>query len=176
MAGLVERMIGAAFLNVNTYEEVEADTTATGQAMAVVVLSNVAAGIGQLGRFGPVGLVKGTIAALIGWFVWAVLTCFIGTKIMPEPQTKSDVGELLRTIGFSSAPGVLRVFSFIPLLGGFVSGVVFIWMLATMVVAVRQALDYTSTGRAAAVCIISWVVYIVVSLVLGALLGLGGIL
>ncbi len=95
---------------------------------------------------------------------------------MPEPQTKSDVGELLRTIGFSSAPGVLRIFSFIPLLGGFVSAVVFIWMLATMVVAVRQALDYTSTGRAAAVCIISWVIYIVVSLVLGAILGLGGII
>ena len=46
MASLGNRMIRAAKLDVSLYEEVEADTGATGQAMLVVVLSSLAAGIG----------------------------------------------------------------------------------------------------------------------------------
>ena len=102
MAAFTDRMIRAAKLDVNLYEEVEADKGAMGQAMGVVILSSVAAGIGTIGTIGIKGLVLGTIAALLGWFIWAFLTYFIGTKLLPEPQTKSDYGELLRTIGFSS--------------------------------------------------------------------------
>ncbi len=173
MAGLVERMIGAACLQVHTYEEVEADTQATGQAMAVVIISSLCAGIGLLGTFGIGGLIKGTVVALIGWVIWAFLTYIIGTRILPEPQTKADVGELLRTTGFASAPGVVRVLTVVPVLGVLVGIVTFVWMLAAMVVAVRQALDYSSTGRAIGVCLISWVVYVIVSMVLGVLAGLG---
>ena len=162
MASFIERMIGAAKLDVHTYEEVEADTGATGQAVAVVVLSSIAAGIGGLGRGDMTGLISGVIGALIGWFIWAILTYFIGTKILPEPQTKSDVGELLRTIGFSSAPGLLRVLGVIPVIGALISFAVPIWMLVAMVIAVRQALDYKSTGRAVGVCLIGWVVYMLI--------------
>jgi hypothetical protein len=105
MSDLVNRMIRAAKLDVHLYEEVEADTGAMGQAMTVVVLSSVAAGIGSISAGGIRGVVVGTIMALIGWYIWACLTYFIGTKIHPEPQTKADLGELLRTIGFSSSPG-----------------------------------------------------------------------
>ena len=103
MASFTERMLGAAKLDVRTYEEVEADRTATGQAMAVVVLASVAAGIGQIGQSGIFGLIAGAIGALIGWFIWAFLTYIIGTKFLPEPQTRSDMGELLRTSGEASA-------------------------------------------------------------------------
>ena len=96
MTGLVERMIRAALLDVRLYEEVEADQSLTSQAMLVVILSSVAAGIGGIGTFGVRGLLMGTIGALISWVVWAILTYFIGTKLLPEPQTKSDFGELLR--------------------------------------------------------------------------------
>jgi hypothetical protein len=163
-------MIGAAKLNVHTYEEVEADTTAMGQAMTVVVLSSVAAGIGSLTQTGIGGLVLGAVLALVGWFVWAFLTYFIGTKILPEPQTKADMGELLRTIGFSASPGVLKVLGVIPFLGGLITFAVSIWMLVAMVIAVRQALDYRSTGRAIGVCLIGFVVYIVVVGVLAGIL------
>ncbi len=106
MASFTQRMIGAAKLDVHTYEEVEADTTATGQAMGVVVLSSIASGIGAVAYgAGPGLVVVGAIAALIGWFLWAFVTYVVGTKILPEPQTRSDVGELLRTIGFSASPG-----------------------------------------------------------------------
>lgn len=173
MASFTERMLGAAKLDVRTYEEVEADTSATGQAMAVVVLSSVAAGIGTL-RGGITGLVVGAIAALIAWFIWAFLTYLIGTKLLPEPQTKSDMGELLRTIGFSSSPGVLRVLGVVPGVGNLISFAITIWMLVAMVIAVRQALDYKSTGRAVGVCIIGFIVYVAVFAVLGRVLGASG--
>jgi len=152
-------MIGASKLDVNVYEEVEADKTATGQAMGVVVLSSLAAGIGSIGRGGlGIGILFGTIAALIGWYVWAYITYFVGTKLLPEPQTKADHGELLRTIGFSSSPGLIRVLGIVPGLTGIIYLIASIWMLIAMVVAVRQALDYQSTFRAVGVCMIGWVI------------------
>ena len=164
MSTFTQRMIGAAKLNVDTYEEVEADTSAMSQAMTVVVLSSLAAGVGSLSQIGIVGVLFTSIFALVGWFLWAGLTYLIGTKILPEPQTKSDIGELLRTIGFASSPGLLRVFGFLPAVGTIINFVVGIWMLTAMVVAVRQALDYESTGRAIGVCLIGWVVYFFVGI------------
>jgi len=162
MASFTDRMIRAAKLDVNLYEEVEADKGAMGQAMQVVILSSVAAGIGTIGTTGIKGLVLGTIVALVGWFIWAFLTYFIGTRLLPEPQTKADYGELLRTIGFSSSPGVLRVLGIIPMLGNILNFIVGIWMLVAMVIAVRQALDYKSTWRAVGVCLIGWIVQIAI--------------
>jgi hypothetical protein len=158
MGNLVDRMVRAAKLDVSLYEEVEKDQTAMPQAMAVVAIASVAAGVGSLGVAGFSGLIVGLIASLVGWFVWAFLTYFIGTKLLPEPQTKADLGELLRTIGFSSSPGVIRVLGFIPVLGRIILFAASIWMLVAMVIAVRQALDYQSTWRAVGVCLIGWIV------------------
>jgi hypothetical protein len=157
-----ERMVRAAKLDVNLYEEVEADKQTLGQAMGVVVLASLAAGIGAGMRAGMGGFVLQTAAALLGWYVWAFITYWIGTRLLPEPQTKADVGELLRTTGFSSAPGLLRVLGVIPGLRGVVFFVASIWMIVAMVVAVRQALDYKSTGRAIGVCAIGFVIQLVV--------------
>jgi len=165
MSTFSERMIGAATLDVHTYEEVEADATATTQAMGVVVLSSLAQGIAGLTQGGSSGFVYGVIGALIGWFIWAFLVYIIGTKVLPEPQTRSDLGELLRTTGFSASPGLLRVLGAIPLLGGLLTLAVNIWMLIAMIIAVRQALDYNSTGRAVGVCLIGWLVFVVILLV-----------
>jgi hypothetical protein len=151
-------MLRAAKLDVELYEEVEADQTAMSQAMTVVILAGVAAGIGNIAQGGFTGVVTGTLAALVGWYVWAFLVYFIGTRLLPEPQTRADHGELLRTIGFSSSPGVIRVLGVIPGLTGFVFSVAGIWMLVAMVIAVRQALDYESTWRAIGVCVIGWIV------------------
>jgi hypothetical protein len=169
MTGFGNRIIRAAKLDVSLYEEVEADKTAMGQAMGVVVLSSIAAGIGTIAIRGPMAIVTGTIGALIGWYIWAFLTYWIGTKLLPEPQTKADVGELLRTIGFSSSPGLIRVLGFIPVLGGIILFGASIWMLVAMVIAVRQALDYKSTGRAVGVCLIGWLIQI---LIIGLLIAL----
>ncbi len=171
MASLMDRMIRAAKLDVSLYEEVEADIGAMGQAMGVVVLSSVAAGVGSIARGGLGGILMGTIAALIGWYVWAYLTYFIGTKLLAEPQTKADHGELLRTIGFSSSPGLIRVLGVIPGLAPLVFFASGIWMLVAMIVAVRQALDYTSTLRAVGVCLIGWIIQAIILGLLFSLLG-----
>jgi hypothetical protein len=173
MATFVGRMIGAAKLDAATYEEIEADARATGQAMLVVCLSAVAAGIGAIGDGGVRGALGGVIAALLGWFLWALLTWVIGTKMLPEAQTSADLGQLLRTIGFSASPGILRLFGFIPVLGVIIQLAATIWMLAAMIVAVRQALDYRGTGRAIVVCLIGFLIYVAVNAALFMVLGLG---
>ncbi len=164
MSTFAERLMGAATLDVHTYEEVEADTTAMTQAMGVVVLSSIAQGIAGLTQGGGMGFVAGAMGALIGWFIWAFLVYIIGTKVLPEPQTRSDLGELLRTTGFSASPGLLRVLGVIPFFGGLIIIAVSIWMLIAMIIAVRQALDYQSTGRAVGVCLIGWFVFVVIML------------
>ena len=167
MASFTERMIGAAKLDVQVYEEVEVDTGATGQAMGVVLLSSLAGGIGSvgLGAGGLGGFVGGGIAALIGWAIWAFLTYIIGTRLLAEPQTRADVGELMRTLGFAQSPGLVRIVGILPGVGSLAVSIVSIWMLVAMVIAVRQALDYTSTLRAVGVCLVGWVLQIVISLV-----------
>jgi len=109
--------------------------------------------------------------SLLGWYIWAFLTYVIGTKILPEPGTRADYGELLRTIGFSSAPGLIRIFSIIPGLGMPVNLLASIWMLVAMVIAVRQALDYQSTYRALGVCLIGWLVQAVILALLMPMMG-----
>jgi len=171
MASFTDRMIRAAKLDAALYEEVEADKGAMGQAMGVVILSSVAAGIGTISTTGLKGLIIGTIVALLGWFIWAFLTYFIGTRLLPEPQTKADYGELLRTIGFSSSPGVLRVLAIIPMLGAILNLIIGIWMLVAMIIAVRQALDYKSTWRAVGVCLIGWIVQMAIFALFFGLIG-----
>jgi hypothetical protein len=171
MASLTERMLGAAKLDVATYEEVEADTTATPQAMLVVVLANLAAGVGVWREVGIGGLLVTTLISLVGWYAWAFVTYFVGTRFLPGAQTQADVGQLLRPIGFSATPGLIRVLGIVPGFNWFLSLVAALWMLVAMVVAVRQALDYDSTGRAVAVCLIGWVFNMVVFVVLATLFG-----
>jgi hypothetical protein len=169
MNNFTDRMIRAAKLDVNLYEEVEADKSALGQSMTVVIISSVAAGIGSISHGGILGIVMGTITALIGWLIWSYVTYIIGTKLLPTPETHADYGELLRTIGFSSSPGVIRILGIIPGLGAITMIIAGIWMFIAMIIAVRQALDYTSTLRAVGVCIIGWIIQAVV---LGIFFGL----
>lgn len=161
MSGFIDRIIRAAKLDIHLYEEVEEDTGALGQAMGVVVLSSVAAGLGSI-RGGTGGILVGTVMALASWYIWAYLIYIIGAKLFPEPQTTTNPGELLRTIGFSSSPGIIRILGIIPGLAAVVFLVASIWMLVAMVIAVRQALDYRSTLRAVGVCALGWAVQVLV--------------
>lgn len=157
-SSFINRIIRAMMLDVSLYEEVESDVGALGQAMGVVVWASVAAGVGNIFNGGVWGVIGGTIAALVGWVIWAAITYVVGVKMLPEAQTQSSMGELLRTIGFASAPGLFSFLTFLPIVGGLIGFAIGIWMLIAMVIAVRQALDYQSTGRAVAVCLIGWVV------------------
>jgi hypothetical protein len=163
MASLGERMVGAMQANVRTFEEIEHDPTAMGQAVTVIVLAGVAALIGNIFRSGVTAGIMALLIMLIGYAIWAFLVVLIGTKLMPEPQTKADFNEGFRTVGFAASPGVFNVLAIIPFLGPLISFVISIWSLVIMVVAVRTVLDYTSTGRAIVVCLIGWVVYMIIT-------------
>ena len=152
---LFDRIFRAIKIDVELYEEVERDKSATIQAGLVVVLSSMAAGVGAL-QLGASNFLLAPIFSLISWYVWAYIIYFVGVKLFPEKNTKSNHGELLRTIGFSSAPGLLRVFGVTPdLMAVTFIGSAF-WMLACMVVGVRAALDYKSLWRALGVVIVAW--------------------
>ena len=152
---LINRIFRAIKIDVELYEEVERDKSATTQAGLVVVLSSMAAGVGAL-QLGASNFLLAPIASLISWYVWAYIIYFVGVKLFPEKNTKSNHGELLRTIGFSSAPGLIRVFGITPdLMAVTFIGSAF-WMLACMVVGVRAALDYKSLWRALGVVIVAW--------------------
>ena len=168
MTTLVTRMLRAARLDATLYEEVEADHGALWQATSVVVLSSLAAGIGDRGSSVSEGLVLTTLAALLGWYIWAYLIYFVGTRLLPGLRTETDWGQLLRTIGFASAPGVFRVVGVVlpgPPWTSLLFLIVAVWMIAAMVIAVRQALDYESTARAIGVCVVGWVIQLIISIV-----------
>ena len=161
---IIDRMRGAAMLDIATYEEVEADTTATGQAAIVVVISAIASAIGAAGFGGP-SIIGTLIGALLSWVLWAGLTYLIGDKLFGGTATW---GELLRTLGFAQAPRVLLVLGIIPVFGRLVWLVVAIWVLIAGIIAIRQALDF-STQKALLTALIGWVVVVVVSALLGGL-------
>lgn len=158
---MTDRMVGAAKLDVSVYEEVEADSTATGQAAGVVAIVALCSAIGGIGG-GAQGVFSGLIAALVGWAIWAGVTYLIGDKILGGTATW---GELLRTLGFAQAPGVLFALGVIPLVGGLVSIAVGLWILVTGIVAIRQALDF-GTGRAIATAILGFIPYVILAAIL----------
>ena len=159
---IVDRMRGAAMLDVATYEEVEHDNDATGQAAVVVIMVAICTALGAIWRGGP-SIIAGPISAILGWLLWSAVTYLIGDKLLGGTATW---GELLRTIGFAQAPGVLMIFGIIPILGGLVRAVVAIWLLFTGVVAIRQALDF-STGKAILTALLGWIVMVALAFLTG---------
>ena len=166
---MIRRMIGAAKLDTAIYEEVEADTSATRPALTVVALVALATGIGTFGSGGLVGLVVGIAAGMGLWALWAWITYFVGTTLLKTAETNANWGQLARTLGFAQSPGVIKVLGFIPVLGPLVFAIASIWQLVAMVIAIRQALDYTSTWRAVGVAVVGFIPYAVVSSIVYAL-------
>lgn len=158
---LLDRMRGAAFLEIATYEEVEHDESLTGQAALVVVMVAIARGIGGFNQ-GTQGIFVGILLALLGWLVWAGVTYLIGDKLLGGTATW---GELLRTLGYAQSPGVLLVIGFVPFFGWIVQVGVFFWLLVAGIVAIRQALDF-STGKAILTAVLGWLVAVAMPLIL----------
>ena len=171
----LRRLIGAAALDSATYEEVEADPMATFQAVLVVVLASTAAGIGATGLYDPGETLRFSIAAtalaLLTWVGWAFLTLQVGARMLPAGETRADMGQLLRTLGFAAAPGLIQVFAALPGMVAPVFALAIGWTIAASVVAIRQALDYSSTARALAVTVLGWILALAGALTIGLLFG-----
>jgi Yip1 domain len=167
-----DRVVGAMKLDPNAFEDVERDPTAMGQAVGVIVLAAVSAGIGNIYWGGFSGIVTTALSSLIGFLIWSVVVWLVGTKVMPEPTTKADLPETFRVLGFSAAPGLASIITIIPILGYLLMILIWLWQMAAMVVAVRAVLDYSTIGKAIIVVIIGFVAYLLVTmLILLPLLG-----
>jgi hypothetical protein len=166
------RLEGASLLDASMYEGIEADRTVNLQAAATVLLSSLATGIGSSAWFGwrPTAMLAMVAIALVTWVAWAALMFQIGSRILPEPTTRTDLGELLRTTGFAAAPGMLQVLAVIPSIAEPVFAITIAWMFVAMITAVKHALDYRSTARAVAVCAIAAAMCLGVAVILGLML------
>lgn len=176
MASFGERVVGAMTLKASTFQEIEHDPTAMGQAVGVIVLAAVSLGLGNLFWGGLTGLVSGIITSLIAFGVWAVAVWLIGTKVMPDPATKADLPETFRTIAFAASPGVLGIITIIPILGWLILFGIYLWQAAAMVVAVREVLDYTDTMKAVIVVVLGFLAYLVVAVMMGMIFAGGALM
>lgn len=177
---LFPRMFRAAKLESQLYEEVEADNGATGQAMLAVVLVSISTGLGQgiaavvKGQEPLLGFISGlgwgAVGALIAWFIFSLLCYWLGTTLFKGPDTKSTLGELLRTLGFAYSPGMLNIFSFIPFVGSIIPFATWVWTIIAGVIAVRQACDF-STGKAVGTVIVAAIIPIAITILLAVLVG-----
>jgi hypothetical protein len=152
------RFVGVLVLDAGAFEDIEADRRAGMQSVLVVVAVCLAGGFGALG-LGTVGLngvVAGAVMMLGAWLVWVGIIATVGTVTLPEPQTRTNVRELLRVLGYAAAPGVFLAFAAMRSAAPIIAVIVAAWMIAAAVIGVRQALDYKHIGRAIAVCTIAW--------------------
>lgn len=175
---MISRAIRAAKLDVSLYQEVENDTSLNQEALMVVVFASALAGLGALigGIFTGIGaallaVVWTVVWGIAGYYIWAYLTWFIGTRVFAGT---AEPGELLRTLGYASAPRALGVFSFIPCAGAIIGLLAAVWSLVTGVIAVREALNF-DTGKAIITVAIGWVVVMVVGLLVATVFGLGAV-
>jgi len=176
MADLTGRMVGAMKADVATLTEIENDPAAFGQAVTVIVIAGVAALIGNIFRHGIVLGVFSLISSIVSYLLFSLFVYLIGVKVMPEPTTKADFNETFRVIGFAAAPGVFNIAAIVPFLGPFISLLVGLWSLVIGVIAVREVLDYSNTGRAIIVALVAGIAcMIVVFIVLAPLLAAIGL-
>ncbi len=160
-----DRVVGALKLDANTFEDIERDPTAMGQAVGIIALAALASNLGQIWRLGFGVMLIGVCSSLVGYVLWAVVVWLAGTKLMPDPATKADFAETFRTIAFAASPGLIGVVTIVPLLGWMLmfllTPIIWVWSMAAMVVAVRSVLDYSETFKAVIVVLIGFVVYVV---------------
>ncbi len=175
---MIGRMLGAARLDSETYEEVEKDGGATLQALIVVVIVTIASIVGEMLAGGDdsdvvIALVAGIIRGIVSWALWALVVWMIGATILKTEQTEADWGQLARGTGFAQTPRILNVFAFTPTIGWVITLGTFIWTFACMLVAVRQSLDYTSTWRAFFAILLSFIPVAIINIIVLLLIGGG---
>lgn len=172
MTTFFRRVVSALGLDPRVFEEVEADRSSLGQALVVVILAGLGAGIGNVGlRSGAGGpILAVAIVTVVAWAGWSWMIARLGTRVLPSPSTSADVGQVLRTMGFAAAPGMFRAFEAVGALRWVVLPLTSIWMLLAMIVAIRQALDYPTTWQAVRLALLGWLITVGAAIVVGLLL------
>jgi len=179
MDTMINRVVKAAMLDKEFYQKAEADTSLTQEALMVVILVSVAGAVGSFiggligGNIGTafLGLIVSVVMGVATYYIWAYVTYFVGTQLF---NATADAGELLRVLGYASGPRVLSILSFIPCVGGLAGLAGGIWSLVAGFIGVKEALDLDTTKTLITV-VIGWVIVTVISLVIGAVMGVGAL-
>jgi hypothetical protein len=174
---MINRVIRAAMLDVQFFNEVERDTSLNTEALLVVIIVSIAGGIGAFisGLFnGEIGsavwsLLTTILGGVAGYYIWAYVTYFIGTSFF---EGRADPGELMRVLGYAHGPQILSVLIFVPCLGPMLSVVGGIWSLIAGFIGVREALDI-DTVKTLITVIIGGVVILVIKLVISLVFSIG---
>jgi len=170
---MINRIKGVLLLESETFNEIEHDEKATGQAALVVIVASILAALGvasdpfvgalQSG-LSPVSFGSGSalvvflgviVWSLLAWLVWAFWTYLIGTKIF---DGKATYGEMMRVTGYAYAPLAFMILSAIPCIGFAISLIISVWALAAVFVGVREGLDL-DFGRALVTVVVGWIIY-----------------
>ena len=175
---MINRVLRAAQLDREFFKEAEADTSLNQEALTIVIIVSVLAGIGSfIGTlrqgFGAaiLGLFVTTLIGVANYYIWAYVTHFIGTNMF---EGEADVGELLRVLGYASGPRLLSFFQFIPCLGAILAFAGGIWALVVGFFGVQEALDLDTTETLVTV-VLGWIVIFIISAIVTSVLGLGGL-
>ncbi len=158
---LWSRMKKACRLDQQGVLELKTDTTATGQAIAVLVLAALAYGIGYTAQtqfqrhdLSIYGIIVGSLANVVtvcfAAFVWSATTFLVGTKLF---QGRTSYWELARPLFFASSPFLLFLLIIVPIppiivqgnvpvywFQGTVAVAAVIWLFLSQVFAIKQVM------------------------------------
>ncbi|MFH1414945.1 MAG: hypothetical protein ABIH89_02530 [Elusimicrobiota bacterium] len=168
MKQLIARILRVLKLEDELYREVESVPDAISEAVIIVIISSIAAGIGSLGKIGLTGIIIITLGSLVNWIIWAFLVYFIATNIIRGSRVYLSQGDFLRVVGFASAPGIIRILALLPGMYYIVHIIAHLWMIASMIVAVREVFMFEKTSGAVKVSIVGWVFMVLAAFVLGS--------
>ena len=175
---LIKRIMRAVMLDKEFYKEVEANPDLNQEALMIVVAVSVISGIGSF----LAGLIAGTpgtaflalittaIIGVVNYYIWAYVTHFIGTNLF---DGDADPGELLRVLGYASAPQLLGLLGFIPCIGWLIALAGAIWALVAGFYGVREALDLDTTETLITVAL-GWLAVVIISSVVRGIFGFSG--
>jgi len=176
---IANRAMRASLLDRELYKEVEEDTSLDREALMIVVIVSVASGIAafitslyrqQIGT-AVLGLIVPSVVGIANYYIWAYVTQFIAINMY---ESETDIGELLRVLGYASVPRLISLFGFIPCLGPVLSFAGGIWALAAGYIGIQEALDLDTTDTVVTV-ILGWLAIMIISGLVTTILGIGAL-
>jgi len=175
---IFKRIMRAALLDKEFYKEVEADPSLNQEALMIVVAVSVIGGIGSFfagliaGKPGAafLALIVTSAIGVANYYVWAYVTFYIGTNLF---EGDADPGELLRVLGYASAPQLLGLLGFIPCIGWLIALAGAVWALVAGFYGIREALDLDTTETLITV-VLGWLAAVIISGIVNSIFGFAG--
>ena len=157
MQALFQRMLRAARMDAQLFEEIVSDPTLQGQSVWVVAIFAMATAFGTFTLISGTAVNIGLLTTMIGWYIWAFSVFYIGTRILKGDSAPPDRKTIMRVMAFACAPGIFRLLGLIPKTTTLVFIVTSLWMLATAVFGLKKVFPQRSTFKISVVTVVTWI-------------------